>query len=385
MSEMQKVEASASDVPKTALITGITGQDGSYLAELLLEKGYRVHGLARRNASQEGVNMKNLRSIQSKITIHKGDITDPFILIQLLRTIQPHEIYHLAAQSHVTQSFTTPDHTFQVNTTGTLNLLQAVVVCGLQSKTRIYNAATSELFGGTTTPNTMLTEDSPFEPKSPYAISKLAAYWLVRNYRDAYGLWAVNGILFNHESPRRGSGFVTMRIARAAASYALSLTSPNPPSSPNSPNSPNPPSSSNPSPLTLAGINMARDWGHARDYVCAIWMMLQQDSPPPRDMLIATGQQRTVGGFVEAAFGRVGVALRWVYGPDMKVTGAVDANTGQKVLQIDPSLERAVEVPCLLGDSTLAREVLGWEPTTPFETLVTEMVDSELERLERMQ
>ncbi|KAK4146228.1 putative GDP-mannose 4,6 dehydratase [Dichotomopilus funicola] len=373
MSEMLKSEDSASDVPKTALITGITGQDGSYLAELLLEKGYRVHGLARRNASQEGVNMKNLRSIQSKITIHKGDITDPFILIQLLRTIQPHEIYHLAAQSHVTQSFTTPDHTFQVNTTGTLNLLQAVVVCGLQSKTRIYNAATSELFGGTTTPNTMLTEDSPFEPKSPYAISKLAAYWLVRNYREAHGLWAVNGILFNHESSRRGSGFVTMRIARAAASYALNL------------NPPNPPSSSNPPPLTLAGINMARDWGHARDYVRAIWMMLQQDSPPPWDMLIATGQQRTVGGFVEAAFGRVGVTLRWVYGPDMKVTGAVDANTGRKVLQIDPSLERAVEVPCLLGDSTLAREVLGWEPTTPFETLVAEMVDSELERLERMQ
>ncbi|KAK4156182.1 putative GDP-mannose 4,6 dehydratase [Chaetomidium leptoderma] len=350
-----------------AQYSGITGQDGSYLAELLLEKGYRVHGLARRNASQEGINMKNLRSIRSKITIHKGDITDPYILVQLLRDIQPHEIYHLAAQSHVSQSFATPDHTFQVNMTGTLNLLQAVMVCGLQSKTRIYNAATSELFGGTTTPNTMLTEHSPFEPKSPYAISKLAAYWLVRNYRDAHGLWAVNGILFNHESARRGFGFVTMRIARGAANHALNLL--------------NSPDSSEPPLLKLAGVDMARDWGHARDYVRGIWMMLQQDSP--RDMLVATGRQRTVRVFVEAAFGRVGVALRWVYGPDMKVTGAVDTNTGQKVLQIDSSLERAVEVPYLLGDSTLAREVLGWEPTIPFETLVAEMVDSELERLRK--
>ncbi|KAH6995871.1 GDP-mannose 4,6 dehydratase [Ilyonectria sp. MPI-CAGE-AT-0026] len=343
---------------KTAFITGITGQDGSYLSELLLQKGYQVHGLARRNSSADGINLKNLRHVESQIVFHKGDITDPHSLTKILGEVRPSEIYHLAAQSHVSQSFETPDYTMQVNTTGTLNLLQAIIVCRLEKHTRLYNAATSELFGGTSGPASMLSEESPFSPKSPYAISKLAAYWLVRNYRDSKGLWAVNGILFNHESARRGSGFVTMRIARGVAAHVLAIAD---------------------KPLTLAGVNMARDWGHARDYVQGIWLMLQQEQP--RDMVLATGKQHTVQEFVEAAFRHVGIRLRWLFGPDKRIIGAVDLDTEKTVLQIDQDLQRAVEVPCLLGDSTLAKKTIGWQPVIPFESLVAEMVDAELSRL----
>lgn len=343
---------------RTAFITGITGQDGSYLAELLLEKGYNIHGLARRDASQEGVNAGNIRNVGDKITIHKGDITDPHGLAKTLGDISPDEIYHLAAQSHVSQSFATPSYTMQVNALGTLNLLQAIVSCGLQAKVRLYNASTSELFGGSDDPSILLNEQSLFAPRSPYAISKQAAHWLVRNYRESQGLWAVNGILFNHESARRGSGFVTMRIARGVAARVLSRTD---------------------MPLTLAGVDMARDWGHSRDYVRGMWMMLQQNQP--RDMVLATGKLRTVHEFAEAAFAHVGIQLRWHYNGDGTVTSASEEGTGSIVIQIDRSLERPREVRYLAGDSSLAKEQMGWESTIPFETLVAEMVDAEIRRL----
>ncbi|KAK3990433.1 putative GDP-mannose 4,6 dehydratase [Cladorrhinum sp. PSN332] len=294
-----------------AFITGITGQDGSYLAEFLLEKGYEVHGLARRNASQEGINQKNIQTIKGRVTWHKGDITDSHGLAGILGEIRPREIYHLAAQSHVSQSFKTPDYTMQVNTTGTLNLLQAIVVCGLERHTKLYNA--------------------------------------------------VNGILFNHESPRRGSGFVTMRIARGVGFYSLGIATDKP--------------------ITLAGVDMARDWGHARDYVSGMWAMLQQETPT--DMVLATGRQRTVKEFVEAAFRHIGIEVSWLCGkgPSGRIAGACNARTGKLLVKIDDTLQRAVEVPCLLGDSSLARRIIGWRPITPFETLVGEMVDSEIERL----
>ncbi|KAK4163001.1 putative GDP-mannose 4,6 dehydratase [Cladorrhinum sp. PSN259] len=359
MADYATNEAASTGAPKVALITGITGQDGSYLAELLLEKGYDVHGLVRRNASREGVNCKNIDEIVGRIKLHKGDVTDSYYLTNLLGKVRPHEIYHLAAQSHVSQSFESPGYTMQVNAIGTLNLLQAIVTQGLQKHTKLYNAATSEIFGGTVSYGIRLNEQSPFCPKSPYAISKVSAYWFTRSYRESYGIWAVNGILFNHESPRRGSGFVTMRIARGVASYCLGINKDKP--------------------MTLAGFDMARDWGHAVDYVGGMWAMVQQQIPT--DMVLATGVQHTIKELVQAAFSHVGVRVVWQYDKGGQITGACSSTSGDLLVKIDHSLLRAAEVPCLLGDSTLARKTIGWEPTITFETLVGEMVDSEMSRL----
>ncbi|KAI1422371.1 GDP-mannose 4,6 dehydratase, partial [Xylaria sp. FL1777] len=345
---------------KIALITGISGQDGSYLAELLLQNGYTVHGLVRRNASTNGANLDNISSLRDSLVIHKGDVTDALQMMQLVRQVKPDEIYHLAAQTHVSQSFESPAYTMEVNALGTLNMLEAVVSSDLRYHTRLYNASTSEIFGGTDDSNRKLSEESGFSPKSPYAISKLSAYWLARNYRDAHGLWVVNGILFNHESPRRGSGFVTMRIARAVAMYALGRSE---------------------KPLTLAGLDMERDWGHARDYVAGIWAMLQQEAP--RDLLLATGEKHSVREFIEVAFEHVGVRLRWSSSSTCAFWTS-DINTGEIVVQADPSLRRPVEVQCLLGDNTQARHLINWSPTTSFHALIKEMVDAEIRRIQQV-
>ncbi|KAL2842511.1 GDP-mannose 4,6-dehydratase [Aspergillus pseudodeflectus] len=347
-----------------AFITGITGQDGSYLATLLLSKGYAVHGLIRRSSTApEGSNLENLREIRHHpdLTLHKGDICDPHCIISILVEIQPiREIYHLAAQSHVTSSFEIPEVTVQVNVLGTLNVLQAVRVMGMRGKVRVYNATTSEIFGGVNEAQDPLNEMSLFSPRSPYAISKLSAYWLARNFRDAYGLFVVNGILFNHESARRSIRFVTKRIASGAARYKLGIADAK-------------------HPLTLAGIDMARDFGHAEDYVRGMWLMLQQDEP--RDLVLATGVKTTVRDFVEMAFARVGVVIRWQgTGPDLK---GLDVSNGETVVEIDRKLFRPSETECLIGDSRVAREILGWEPLRSIEGLIAEMVDSELARLSK--
>jgi len=290
------------------------------------------------------------------LILHKGDILDPHCSVKILSEVRPKEIYHLAAQSHVTSSFEIPEYTFQVNVFGTLNLLQALRLSGIENTTRLYNAATSELFGGVVTPEEPLNESSPFMPKSPYAISKLAAYWLVRNYRASYGIFAVNGILFNHESPRRGIGFVTKRIARAVAKYKLGIAE---------------------KPLTLAGLDMARDWGHAADYVHGMWLMLQQDEP--RDFVLATGTKTTVREFVEAAFQRINITVRWQgIGADLK---GINVSNGETVVSIDQNLIRASEVECLVGDSRSAMSFLNWKPLHSLEELVGEMVDSEVTQL----
>ncbi|KAF2758232.1 NAD(P)-binding protein [Pseudovirgaria hyperparasitica] len=341
---------------KKAFITGITGQDGSYLAELLLEHGYEVHGLIRKSTALEGANLENIRHILGKLHLHGGDIMDCPCLIRILNVICPDEIYHLAAQSHVTLSFVMLDYTFQVNQQGTMNLLQSIVICGLEKRIRLYNATTSELFGGTSNETCVLNEGSPFRPQSPYAISKLSTYWLVQNFKKAHGAYAVNGILFNHESGRRGSRFVTKRIAREAARYAQGNAE---------------------FPLTLAGVHMSRDWGHARDYVRGIWLMLQQDTP--EDLVLATGEGTTVKQFVEAAYDHVGVALRWEGCNDRMV--AVDESNSKILVKINPDLRRAVEVECLLGDSSRARQKLGWKPEISLESMVAEMVDAEFLRL----
>ncbi|KAI0977173.1 GDP-mannose 4,6 dehydratase [Xylaria arbuscula] len=345
---------------KIALITGIGGQDGSYLAELLLQKGYIVHGLVRRNSSTNGANLDNISSLKDSLVIHKGDVTDALQMMQLVRQVRPDEIYHLAGQTHVSQSFHSPAYTMEVNALGTLNMLEAVASSDLRRHTRLYNAATSEIFGGTEGSNRKLTEESALAPKSPYGISKLSAYWLVRNYRDSHGLWVVNGILFNHESPRRGSSFVTMRIARAVALHTLGHSA---------------------QPLTLAGLNMERDWGHARDYVAGIWAMLQQEVP--RDLLLATGEKHSVKDFIEVAFQHVGVSLCWGNNATCAFW-ASNANTGEVLVQADPALRRPVEVQCLLGDNSQARHSINWSPKTTFHTLVKEMVDSEIRRIQQV-
>jgi GDPmannose 4,6-dehydratase len=347
---------------KKALITGITGQDGAYLAELLLSKGYEVHGIKRRASSFNTDRIDHLyqdpHESERKLVLHYGDLTDATNLIRILQQVQPDEIYNLGAQSHVQVSFETPEYTANSDAMGTLRLLEAIRILGLEKKTRFYQASTSELYGKVQ--ETPQTETTPFYPRSPYGVAKLYAYWITVNYREAYGMFACNGILFNHESPMRGETFVTRKITRALARIHLGLQDC----------------------LYLGNLGARRDWGHARDYVEMQWRMLQQETP--EDYVIATGVQHSVRDFVTRAAGELGVTIDWQgQGPDERgIVLAAPADSsmkqGQCITAIDPRYFRPAEVETLLGDPRKAREKLGWVPTTSFEELVAEMMASDL-------
>jgi GDPmannose 4,6-dehydratase len=336
---------------KVALITGITGQDGSYLAELLLKKGYQVHGIKRRSSSFNTTRIDHLyqdpHAQDPRLVLHYGDLTDSTNLIRIIQQVQPDEIYNLGAQSHVQVSFEAPEYTANSDALGTLRLLEAVRMLGLTQKTRIYQASTSELYG--LVQETPQKESTPFYPRSPYGVAKLYAYWITVNYREAYGMYACNGILFNHESPRRGETFVTRKITRGMARIQEGLDTC----------------------LYMGNLDSLRDWGHARDYVEMQWRMLQQEQPD--DFVIATGRQESVRCFIELAATELGWGgIQWL-GEGIQETGR-RADTGDVVVRIDPRYFRPAEVETLLGDPTKAREKLGWTPTTSLEELVTEMV-----------
>lgn len=344
---------------KKTLITGITGQDGSYLAEFLLDKGYEVHGILRRSSSFntgriEHLYMEDLVEDMHKsrnFQLHYGDLTDSTNVIALIQKIQPDEIYNLAAQSHVKVSFETPEYTAQVDALGTLRILEAVRLLGLENKTKIYQASTSELYG--LVQEVPQSETTPFYPRSPYGVAKLYGFWITKNYREAYDIFASNGILFNHESPRRGETFVTRKITLAAARIKLGVQKK----------------------LYLGNLNAKRDWGHAKDYVECMWLILQNDEPD--DFVIATGEMHTVREFCELAFKEVGIELKWE-GEGINEKG-IDVGSGRILIEVDPQYFRPTEVDQLLGDPTKAIEKLGWNPTqTPFETLVKEMVQEDL-------
>lgn len=340
---------------KVALITGITGQDGAYLAELLLEKGYTVHGIKRRASSLNTGRIDHLyeepHEVDARLILHYGDMTDATNLIRVIQEVRPHEIYNLAAQSHVAVSFETPEYTANSDALGPLRLLEAIRILGLENHTRLYQASTSEMFGLVReTPQTELT---PFHPRSPYGAAKVYAYWICVNYREAYGLYACNGILFNHESPIRGETFVTRKITRAVARIQLGMQNK----------------------LRLGNLDAKRDWGHARDFVQAQWLILQQ--PQPDDYVVATGRQVAVRDFVKLAFSEVDVSLEWK-GNGLDEQG-IDSKTGRVLVEIDSRYYRPTEVDTLLGDASKARAQLGWEPTTSLEELVTEMVKSDID------
>ena len=343
---------------KVALITGITGQDGSYLAEFLIDKGYEVHGVLRRSSSFNTGRIEHLyldewvRDMKRKrlVNLHWGDMTDTSSLIRIIQTIQPDEIYNLAAQSHVKVSFDVPEFTAETDAVGTLRLLEAVRILGMEHKTKIYQASTSELFG--LVQETPQKETTPFYPRSPYAVAKLYAYWIMKNYRESYGMFAVNGILFNHESERRGENFVTRKITLAACRIAQGLQDK----------------------LYLGNLSSLRDWGYAKDYVECMWLMLQQEKP--EDFVIATGEQHTVREFCTLAFKYAGIELEW-QGEGLAEKG-IDKNTGKVLVEVDPKYVRPAEVQTLLGDPTKARTVLGWNPRkTSFDELVRLMVESD--------
>lgn len=338
---------------KVALVTGVTGQDGAYLSELLLNQGYTVHGLKRRSSGSNIARFEELESVNSELGrrffLHDGDLTDSSNLTQVVAKTEPDEIYNLAAQSHVQVSFNTPEYTADVDALGTLRLLEAIRLHQLQEKTRFYQASTSELFGSSPPPQS---ETTPFQPRSPYAVAKLYAYWIVVNYREAYGFHASNGILFNHESPLRGEEFVTRKITRAVAQITAGKQDK----------------------LFLGNLEAKRDWGHARDYVQGMWLMLQQ--PEPADYVLATGEAHSVRDFVEAAFEEVGIQLDWS-GEGVEEKGT-DRQTGKVLVEVDPQFFRPAEVNHLLGDRTKANEKLGWSPTTEFAQLVREMVQADL-------
>ncbi len=346
----------------TALITGITGQDGSYLAEFLLEKGYDVHGIIRRSSSFNTERIEHLylegwvRDMHARrlINLHYGDMTDSSSLIRIIGEVRPDEIYNLAAQSHVKVSFDVPEYTAETDAVGTLRLLEAVRILGLEKKCRIYQASTSELYGEVA--ETPQTEDTPFHPRSPYAVAKLYAYWIMKNYRESYGMYTANGILFNHESERRGENFVTRKITLAAARIAAGLQDK----------------------LYLGNLNALRDWGYARDYVECMWMILQQ--PEADDYVIATGEQHSVREFATLAFERAGIRLRGEgEGIDEK---GIDSSTGRTLVEVDPRFFRPAEVETLLGNPQKARRKLGWNPRkTSFEELVRIMVDADIRSL----
>lgn len=344
---------------KKALITGINGQDGSYLAELLLEKGYEVHGIIRRSSTFnteriehlyiEGL-LKDIHTSQ-RIKLHYGDMTDSTNLIRLVQQIKPDEIYNLAAQSHVKVSFELPEYTAETDGIGTLRLLEAVRICGLTTTTRVYQASTSELFGKVQ--EIPQKETTPFYPRSPYGVAKIYAFWITKNYRESYSMYAVNGILFNHESERRGETFVTRKITLAVARIANGIQEK----------------------LYLGNLNSLRDWGYAKDYVECMWLMLQQDVP--EDYVIATGEQHSVRKFCELAFNEIGVELVWK-GENENEKG-ICSQTGKTLIEVDPTYYRPSEVETLLGDPTKARTQLGWNPRkTSFEELVKIMMYHDL-------
>ena len=327
---------------KTALITGITGQDGSYLAEFLLEKGYEVHGIVRRSSL---INTHLIDHIYDRIHLHYGDITDSTNVISVIRKVAPDEIYNLAAQSHVKVSYETPEYTGLVDALGTLRVLEAVRLLDMDSHVRVYQASTSELFGLVqTVPQNELT---PFHPRSPYGVAKMYGYWIIKNYRESYGMYACSGILFNHESPRRGETFVTRKITLGLSAIAKG----------------------DQECLYLGNLNALRDWGHARDYVEAMWLMLQQKKPD--DYVIATGRMYSVKQFVEACAPYFGMDIEW-QGHCVDEVG-VDKNTGNVIIKVASKYFRPAEVEQLLGDATKAKKELGWEPKTSFEKLVEEM------------
>lgn len=344
---------------KTALITGITGQDGAYLAELLLGKGYLVHGIKRRSSLFNTDRVDHLyqdpHESDRNFVLHYGDLTDATNLLRVIQEVQPDEIYNLAAQSHVAVSFETPEYTANADALGTLRLLEAIRILGLENKTRFYQASTSEMYGRVH--ETPQSESTPFYPRSPYAAAKVYAYWITVNYREAYGLHASNGILFNHESPVRGETFVTRKITRALARIKLGLQDR----------------------VYLGNLDVRRDWGHARDFVEAQWRILQQDRPD--DYVIATGEQHSVREFVELAAREVGIELRWE-GSGAEEKG-MDRDSGRCIVAVDPRYFRPTEVDTLLGDATRARERLGWKPRIGFGELVGEMMRADLALAER--
>jgi GDPmannose 4,6-dehydratase len=344
---------------KRALITGITGQDGAYLAELLLEKGYEVHGIKRRSSLFNTDRIDHLYSDphepERRLILHYGDLTDATNLIRVVQDVQPHEIYNLAAQSHVAVSFETPEYTANSDALGTLRLLEAIRICRLTEKTRFYQASTSEMYGKVL--EIPQRETTPFYPRSPYGAAKVYAYWITVNYREAYGLFACNGILFNHESPLRGETFVTRKITRGLARIKTRLDEC----------------------LYLGNLDSLRDWGHARDYVRAQWLMLQQSEP--EDFVIATGEQYSVRTFVNRAAEALGIELGW-RGAGVE-EHAIDKSTGRTIVRVDPRYFRPTEVETLLGDPSKARTKLGWRPEVSFDALVKEMVDADLRIAER--
>ena len=344
--------------PKVALITGITGQDGAYLAELLLSKGYVVHGIKRRASSFNTARVDHLyhdpHEADVRFFLHHGDLADSSNLIRLIQKIQPDEIYNLAAMSHVAVSFESPEYTADVDAIGPLRVLEAIRILGLQKKTRFYQASTSELYG--LVQESPQTEKTPFYPRSPYAVAKLYAYWITVNYREAYGMYACNGILFNHESPVRGENFVTRKITRALARIKLGLQDH----------------------LYLGNLNALRDWGHAKDYVEMQWLMLQQSEP--EDFVIASGVQYSVRDFVNLAAAELGIEIQWK-GEGLDEKGF--DSKGNSIVSVDPRYFRPTEVETLLGDPSKARDKLGWVPKISFGELVKEMVRADLESAER--
>ena len=360
---------------KKALITGITGQDGAYLAEFLINKGYEVHGIKRRTSLFNTDRIDHLyqdpHEADRKLILHHGDLTDSSSLIHIIAEVRPDELYNLAAQSHVAVSFEEPEYTANSDALGTLRLLEAIRILGLGDKTRFYQASTSELFGKVR--EIPQTEKTPFYPRSPYAVAKLYSYWIVVNYREAYNIYACNGILFNHESPTRGETFVTRKITRALARIVLGLQDC----------------------VYLGNLNAKRDWGHARDYVEMQWLMLQQDQPD--DFVIATGRQYSVRDFVEAAAKELGIRLRW-QGKGVEETGIIDdvdeaivdegmkkagIDPGKVVVRVDPRYFRPTEVETLLGDPGKSREQLGWQPKIGFKEMVREMMLCDLDEARR--
>ena len=344
---------------KKALITGITGQDGAYLAENLLDKGYEVHGLKRRSSLFNTDRIDHLYQDphveQQRFILHYGDLTDSANLIRVIQEIQPDEIYNLAAQSHVAVSFESPEYTANSDALGTLRILEAIRILSLEDKTRFYQASTSELFGRVQ--EIPQRETTSFHPCSPYAVAKMYAYWITVNYREAYGMYACNGILFNHESPIRGETFVTRKITRALTRIKLGLQDK----------------------LYLGNLNAKRDWGHAKDYVEMQWLMLQQDEPD--DFVIATGKQYSVKDFVNVVAQKLSINIIWE-GKGIDEVG-IDSETGNILVEIDPRYFRPAEVEALLGDSTKAHEILGWSPQISFEDLVSEMVEEDLKNAQR--
>jgi GDPmannose 4,6-dehydratase len=344
---------------KRALVTGITGQDGAYLAEFLMKKGYEVHGLKRRASSFNTARVDHLyrdpHEEDVRFFMHYGDLTDSTNLIRIIQETQPDEIYNLAAQSHVKVSFETPEYTANVDALGTLRILEAIRILKLENKTRFYQASTSELYGKVQ--EIPQKETTPFYPRSPYAVAKLYAYWITINYREAYGIYACNGILFNHESPIRGETFVTRKITRALTRRKTGLSGI----------------------LHIGNLDAQRDWGHARDYVEMQWLMLQQDMP--EDYVIATGEHYSVREFIEIAARQLGLSIRWEgEGVDEK---GINAETGQIMVAVDPQYFRPTEVQDLLGDAGKARKKLGWKPRITFEQLVAEMVEADMKEAQK--